>query len=132
MLSEHATATGTRPLLLLDTTLAPMSEVMAKAREAVPDLPVMVLLSMSKSVSRGLTTAGALVANHAQHAIELLDGARDVGCLLDTTATLDQMRRLVDNHTGTEERCASAYKIAVAIGGHLVNAVQVPILTRTF
>jgi len=124
MLAEHAAAAGTRPLMLVDTTLAPMSKVMAKARGSVPDLPVMVLLSMSKSVSRGLTTAGALVANHARDAAQLLTSARQVGEMLQTSATTDQLRRLVDNHVGTEARCANAFKIAMTVGAHLVAAVR--------
>ena len=124
MLAEHAAATGARPLLLVDTTLAPMSRVMAKASSAAPDLPVMVLLSMSKSVSRGLTTAGALVANHALYAAELLSRAREVGVMLETLATDDQIRRLVDNHVGTEERCAKAYRVAMAVGEHLRAVVS--------
>lgn len=124
MLAQHAAATGARPLLLVDTTLAPMSRVMAKARSAAPDLPVMVLLSMSKSVSRGLTTAGALVANHAPDAAALLSRARDVGEMLETMATDDQIRRLVDNHVGTEERCAKAYRVAMAVGAHLRATVS--------
>ena len=124
VLVKHTKAAGTRPLLLVDTTLAPMAKVMAKARAAVADLPVMCLLSMSKSVSRGLTTAGALIANHTSATAELLAGARDVGATLETTATVDQMRRLVDNHVGAEERCASAYRVAMAVGAHLVEAVR--------
>jgi len=123
-LAKHATDVGTKALLLVDTTLAPGAGAMAKVRQAVPDLPVIVLLSMSKSVSRGLTTAGALIANGTPYACELLGSSRDAGDLLQTVATADQMRRLVDNHVGCEARCARAYETAMRVGSHLQGAVK--------
>merc|ERR1712107_160077 len=58
MLQKFTERTGKQVILLVDSTFAPNSQVMAKLRELVPDLNVMVFLSMSKSISRGLTTAG--------------------------------------------------------------------------
>ena len=78
-LAKHAADVGTKALLLVDTTLAPGARAIAKVRQAMPDLPVIVLLSMSKSVSRGLTTAGALIANGTPYACELLGSSRDAG-----------------------------------------------------
>merc|ERR1719199_28548 len=52
--------TGKQLLLVVDTTFAPGSGILRQ----IPELPAMVFMSMSKSVSRGMTTAGALIANH--------------------------------------------------------------------
>merc|ERR1719188_764423 len=66
--TAYQKASGRKVLLLIDATFAPGSRVMQKLRGFAPDLCVMVFISMSKSVSRGLTTAGAVVANHTQEA----------------------------------------------------------------
>ena len=57
-LRRYEVATGKRAILLVDATFAPNSRVMRQVREAAPELAVQVFLSMSKSVSRGVTTAG--------------------------------------------------------------------------
>ena len=36
--------------------------------------------------------------------------------MLDTHAKPDQMRRLVDNHVGVEQRCRDAYQVAASVG----------------
>ena len=54
--SKHGAQT--QLLLLLDTTLAPHSRVLSALRAAAPKLPAFAFTSLSKSVSRGITTAG--------------------------------------------------------------------------
>ncbi len=63
LLSDFCKKHNSHPILLVDTTFAPASHVIAKMKQAQPDLNVVVFLSMSKSVSRGHTVAGALVFN---------------------------------------------------------------------
>ncbi len=124
MLAEDAAKAGVKPLLLVDSTFAPDSRCLASLRAACAELPVINFLSMSKSVSRGMTTAGSLIANHTPAATALLNEVRATAATLDTTAKPDQMRRLVDNHRGVEERCQRAYQVAVRAGGALCEAVE--------
>jgi len=84
----------------------------------------MTFISMSKSVSRGLTTAGAIVAGPSKRAQALLEKIRATATMLDTTALPDQMLTLSIAHVGVEERCAKAYKVAVAAGNALRSAVK--------
>ena len=63
MLQDFRRRTEKEVIMVVDGTFAPNSQVMAKMSELVPDLPVMVFLSMSKSISRGWTTAGSLICN---------------------------------------------------------------------
>lgn len=114
--SDHNEATGKNVVLVIDTTLAPGSGVMRKLETHSADLPVMCFISMSKSLSRGMTTAGALVANHTVQAKTILQGAHQAGKLLDTSAKEDQLFQLVNNHRGVLERCEQAYSIADAVG----------------
>jgi cysteine synthase A len=111
-------------LLLVDATFAPASKVMEQLHARLPELPVMTFISMSKSVSRGMTTAGALVANGSPTAIDLCAKAGEIGRALDTTYTLDQMKFLLDNHVGVEERCVKAHSVATSIGNTLCAAVK--------
>ena len=76
-------------------------------------MEAMVFISMSKSVSRGITTAGAVVANHTAGSKALCDRVRYVSKMLDTCAKPDHMERLCNNHRGTEERCKLAYQVCV-------------------
>ena len=110
-------------LLMIDATFAPGSKVMEKLEKRLPALPMMVFISMSKSVSRGMTTGGALIANGNAFARSLLADAGAIGKSLDTTFKLDQGQFLVDNHTGVEERCFSAHGIASQIGETLRKSV---------
>ena len=119
----YQAATGARTLVLVDTTFAPASGVLGKLAAHAPGLEAMTFVSMSKSVSRGLTTAGALVANHTAGSRELLGQARDVAALLDVTGRRDQMLRLCRNHAGVEARCQRAYEVMVDCGGALVRGV---------
>ena len=47
---------------------------------------------MSKSVSRGLTTAGALIANHTEFTKSVMAGVVGAAALLDLNAKPDQMQ----------------------------------------
>lgn len=124
MLSAFQTATQRKVLLLVDTTFAPGCRIMQKVDEVAPDLCTMAFISMSKSVSRGKTTAGALVASHCAKSCALLEAVRSTGTMLDTIAKKDQLFILAQNHTGVEERCANAYAVANAAGNALVDAVK--------
>ncbi|KAJ2991600.1 hypothetical protein HDV02_003673 [Globomyces sp. JEL0801] len=124
ILQNYQQKTQKKVLLLIDSTFAPNSKIMLQLRKLVPDLNVMVFLSMSKSVSRGLTTAGCLVANHTQQGIELLSKIKQVASVLDTLAKPDQIKVLVENHLNVEKRCEDAYKVASKAGHVLVDAVK--------
>eukprot|EP00793_Prasinoderma_coloniale_P000021 PRCOL_00005529-RA len=137
MLAAHGTETGKDVLLLVDTTFAPASGVLGKLREACDGLPAVAFVSMSKSVSRGVTTAGAVVANHTAYARDVLKGVAAVASAFDTGARPDQVQRLAANHVGVEERCKKAYvecsglvpqraryAHAAAVGEGLVAAVK--------
>ncbi|RHZ21978.1 hypothetical protein DYB37_000563 [Aphanomyces astaci] len=123
-LTSYRNTTGKEVLLLVDTTFAPASKVLQKISAVAPDLTTMVFISMSKSVSRGHTTAGTIIANTASpQSRKLLETVRWAGQLLDTTAKTDQLWRLTENHVGVEDRCQKAYEVAVTTGTALQAAV---------
>lgn len=124
MLQRYKATTGKNVVLLIDATFAPGSQTMRKLKDLAPDLTVMVFISLSKSVSRGLTTGGAIVANHTDEAVSLLHAVRDTAHMLDTTAKADQMLFLTANHRHVEERCQQAYAVAVTVGDALQQAVK--------
>lgn len=124
ILHKYQEDTGKQVLLLLDTTLAPSAEVLKKVKSEDPDLMAMAFVSLSKSVSRGITTAGALVANHIAASKDLVNAVRATSSTLDSTAKQDQMVRLCENHVGVEARCQSAYDVMVAVGNALCAAVK--------
>ncbi|KAJ3062474.1 hypothetical protein HDU99_005203, partial [Rhizoclosmatium hyalinum] len=120
-LETYAKTTKKQVLLLVDTTFAPASQVLQKITAVAPNLTTMVFISMSKSVSRGHTTAGTLVANSTSSPSRaLLSKIREIGSLLDTTAKRDQLYRLTSNHIGVETRCLKAYTVAASVGTALV------------
>jgi len=121
---DHQRESGKKVLLLVDSTFAPGSRVLRNIQDAAPDLCAMVFISMSKSVSRGLTTAGTVVANHTEEAREILRGVHEASEMLDINAKPDQMARLVENHAETEQRCQRAYDVAAAVGDQLCQAVR--------
>ena len=124
MLRDYRAATGKEVVLLVDTTFAPASRVLEKISAVDPTLTSMVFISMSKSVSRGLTTAGAIIAGPSAASEALLKKVALVASMFDTTAKRDQLRILSDNHTGVEDRCRDAYNIAVRVGNALQSAVR--------
>ena len=79
-------------------------------------LQVVVFISLSKSVSRGMTTGGCFVANRSAGATKFV---RDVGVtaqMFDTLSKPDQVSILINNHTHVEERCQKAYENAASVG----------------
>jgi cysteine synthase A len=124
LITAYKKRTGKNFVMIVDTTFAPGSQVLAKFRKHAPELSAMVFVSMSKSVSRGLTTAGAIVANHTAEAIDILKGVEAVSAMLDTNAKKDQLCFLCENHTNVEKRCRDAYDVHVAVGEHLVAGVK--------
>ena len=123
-LQAYQNATKKNVLLLIDVTFAPASKVLSKVHDTAPDLAAMAFISMSKSVSRGLTTAGCLVANHTEYAKGLISAVRETGRLVDTTAKPDQIKFLTECHKGVEKRCENAYSNAAATGKALQDAVK--------
>ena len=123
-LHQYQQQTHKDVLLIVDTTFAPASKILSQIKRFAPDLPAMVFLSMSKSVSRGMTTAGAIVSNHTSQATAVLRQIEDVSAILDTSARPDQIVALVKNHRGVEERCRAAYSVTVEVGERLCAAVK--------
>jgi len=123
-IQEYREATKKDVMLLIDVTFGPNSQILAKVRDRAPDLPAMAFISMSKSVSRGLTTAGCLVANHTEFAKGLIADVGETGKLVDTTAKPDQLNVLIQTHKGVEQRIENAYNNAACVGKALQQAVQ--------
>jgi len=123
---EKITSNGEKRdvLLLVDTTFAPGSKVMDKIKNIAHEIPVMVFISLSKSVSRGITTAGCVVSNHTSFSINLLKNVNDTANMLDSIAKDDQLKRLSINHHNVEKRCDMAYKAALECGNHLKETVK--------
>ena len=48
--------------LFIDTTFAPSSKIFSRIKESAPELNTLVFISLSKSVSRGLTKAGTVIS----------------------------------------------------------------------
>ena len=119
-----AHASDTRVVLLLDCTLAPGSQILSKLAGLAPELPALAFISLSKHVSQGHTTAGAVIPNHTHHAAQIMDRLAFVSNALDTTARPDQVERLVGSHLGVEGRCQRAYQVARTVGHELQEAVQ--------
>ena len=116
--------TGRQVLYFVDVTFSPGSNILAKLQTIDADLPAMVFVSMSKSISRGKTCAGAVIANHTQQSITLLDEVRTTAKMLDVTAKDDQLTHLVQNYQGVADRCQKAYENAAALGKVLLEAVK--------
>jgi len=124
LLAFQKGATGSiEVLLLVDTTLAPASRVMEAPAKHAAALPILAFISLSKSVSRGKTTAGALVANRTPAAAALLRRVQQATDALGTAATADQLRILADNHEGVEQRLLQACHLSQRVGAHLIEAV---------
>lgn len=58
---------------MVDATFAPASESMKKIQDVAQDLTTMTFISMSKSVSRGITCAGTIIAGPSKSSCLLLD-----------------------------------------------------------
>lgn len=123
LLESYEAATGKKVVLLVDATFAPGSRCMEKMKIVAPNLTTMTFISMSKSVSRGMTTAGTLVAG-GNNAVQLLRKIQVAADMMDTVVKNDQLWFLTQNHNGVEDRCQRAYDNAVAVGSALVDAVR--------
>jgi len=121
---EYKKKSGKNLVLMVDTTFAPGSQVMKKLKSLAPDLSVLAFISLSKSVSRGITTAGTVVANHTDYATSLIRHIAETATILDATAKPDQIQRLIENHKNVEERCQKAYEAAAACGEALRKSVK--------
>ena len=97
---------------------------MRKISAIEPSLTTMVFISLSKSVSRGLTTGGTIVAGPSARSAALLEQVRETSVMLDTHARPDQLYFLARNHAGVEERCGNAYVVARTVGDALIAAVK--------
>lgn len=62
---DFKSSSGREVHLLVDTTFAPPSKVLDKIGAVTSTLPACAFISLSKSVSRGLTCAGCIVGNKA-------------------------------------------------------------------
>ncbi|GMH63777.1 hypothetical protein TrRE_jg8202, partial [Triparma retinervis] len=74
LLKEHRSKTSKSVHLVVDTTFAPASQVLGKISEIDPTQSAFCFISMSKSVSRGLTCAGAIVGNGTPSASSIIAG----------------------------------------------------------
>ena len=111
-------------LLLIDTTFSPQTKLMEKLKALFDELAVMVFISLSKSISRGKTTGGCMIANHTEVSRGILSRVRKIGKLYDTTAKEEQVQSLVENHVGVEERLQKAYQRAVHASDCLLSTVK--------
>ena len=120
---DYRQKTSKKVVLLIDTTFSPNSKILSKLKSLDSELEAVAFISLSKSVSRGKTTAGCLVANHTSFAKELVSRSLNIGNMLDTLAKPDQLLRLVENHDDVEGRLLAAYRNAATIGKVLQEAV---------
>jgi len=84
----------------------------------------MTFISMSKSVSRGITCAGTIIAGPSVSSCELLTEVKASAKMFGTGATADQMKILSKEHIGVEKRCKDAYDCAKTVGDALQAAVK--------
>jgi len=120
---QYKEKSGKEVLLLVDTTFSPNSKIVQKIQKIDPNMPIIVFISLSKSVSGGFTTCGTLLANHNKMARDLLSEIRKTARDLDTTAKDEQLRVLVNHHKGVEDRLQNAYQISAIAAQTLVQAV---------
>lgn len=88
-----------------------------------PDLTTMAFISMSKSISRGMATSGAIVTGRDPVSLAFLDKLRSIANMFDTQVKHDQLHFLIRNHKGVEERCLNAYAVAQEAGTALQESV---------
>jgi hypothetical protein len=127
VLEDYRRTTGSRVLLLLDTTFSPPSraaEHVAASEDGVDPLPVLVFNSLSKSVTGGFTTGGSVVANAAPLAQEVLQRAHAHLALLDNGPKSSQLKIFNDMHTATEQRVRAAHDNCVATAAAFEKAVE--------
>lgn len=106
---DYQRVTGKKLILLIDTTFSPSSQIIQQIHDIDATLPVVVFISLSKSVSGGRTTGGALVANHTELSQNILKKSYELAELLDTKSKPDQIQILHQMHAGTENRIDLSY-----------------------
>lgn len=74
-------------VLLVDTTFAPASNCMGQIKSQAADLTTLNFISMSKSVSRGITCAGTIIAGPSESSRKWLEEMRKIAKMLGTEAT---------------------------------------------
>ncbi|GMH85429.1 hypothetical protein TrST_g493 [Triparma strigata] len=124
LLNSYKSSTSKNVILLVDTTFAPASSVISKVQSIDPDFTCMAFVSMSKSVSRGLTCAGGIVGSHTDLSSKVMQAVVKVSDALDSAATVYQVNTLVENHTGVEQRNRDAYNLAKEVGEVLCSQVK--------
>jgi cystathionine beta-lyase/cystathionine gamma-synthase len=106
--NAYEEATGSKVLLVLDTTFSPQSKPLRFLKE----IPVMVFNSLSKSVSGGLDTGGALVASGNEFAQKVLRWAHVHAKLSGSYATAHQLKVFNKMYSTVETRIEDAHKNA--------------------
>lgn len=106
---DYQRVTGKKLILLIDTTFSPSSQIIQQIHDIDATLPVVVFISLSKSVSGGRTTGGALIANHTELAQNILKKSYELAELFDTKSKPDQIQILHKMHAGTENRIDLSY-----------------------
>eukprot|EP00518_Triparma_eleuthera_P018684 CAMPEP_0197551000 /NCGR_PEP_ID=MMETSP1320-20131121/4400_1 /TAXON_ID=91990 /ORGANISM="Bolidomonas sp., Strain RCC2347" /LENGTH=604 /DNA_ID=CAMNT_0043111437 /DNA_START=220 /DNA_END=2034 /DNA_ORIENTATION=+ len=119
---DFKSSSGREVHLLVDTTFAPPSKVLDKIGAVTSTLPACAFISLSKSVSRGLTCAGCIVGNKA--ASKLMVKVSEVRNALDTQGDVHQSNILCENHEGVETRVKEAYELAFRVGEVLKASVK--------
>jgi cystathionine beta-lyase/cystathionine gamma-synthase len=125
-LKNHTASLGRVIAVMVDTTLSPTSRVLERLAKLAPEVPALAFVSLSKSVSRGITTGGTIVSNDTPVARTMVTNAAEAARTLDTNARPDQWRALDENHTGVEDRVARAFKVASSVAEELASAVDLP------
>ena len=122
-LERYRDVTGSKVVLLLDTTFSPPSQSAAEFSGASP-FPTVVFTSLSKSVTGGRTTGGSLVANDTPLAQALLARAHVHLALLDTEMKNCQYSILGAMHGACEERVLAAHKNCIGAAKFFEAAVE--------
>ena len=120
VLESYEQATGSKVVLVLDTTFSPQSQ---PCKHFTNKFPVLVFNSLSKSFSGGKTTGGSLVANGHPFAQQMLQMAHKHCDLFGTNAKKCQLDTLNAQHEKAEERIANAHANAVVAAQHVEAVV---------
>ena len=126
---DFKTSSGRELNLLIDTTFAPPSKVLDKIGKVTSTLPACAFISLSKSVSRGLTCAGCIVGNKS--ASKLMAKVSEIRNALDTQGDVHQSNILCENHEGVETRVKEAYELAFRVGEVRVRRTRELQIRRT-
>ena len=119
VLESYRDVTGSKVILMLDTTFSPPS------RAAAPygDFPCIVFTSLSKSVTGGRTTGGSIVANDTPLAQNILERAHHHLALLDTGSKACQLVILNEMNAECPARVKAAHENCIAAAAYFEEAV---------